>query len=104
GFTKNLDVVIDFERREELASLAIRFMQLKRKGVYMPASVSILISDDGKHYKEVQKIGNDVSKARYRLTFKSFKFDLKGKVGRYVRVIAANTQGGFIFTDEVVIY
>jgi len=104
GFTKDLDVVIDFERREELQSVSLRFIQLKRKGVFIPGSVSVLISDDGKHYKKIQTIDNDVSKERSRLTFKTFDFDLKGKVGRYVRVIAPNTQAGFIFTDEIVIY
>jgi len=105
GFTTGgLDVVIDFERREEIGSVSIRFMQMTGPGVYMPGIVSVEISDNGKNFKEVQSIKNNVPTSQSTLTFKDFKFNLKGKMARYVRVKATNPQKGFLFTDEIVVY
>lgn len=105
GFTKGgLDVVIDFERREEIESVSLRFMQMTGPGIYMPGVVSVEISDNGKNFKEVQSIRNDIPLSQSNLTFKEFRFDLKGKMARYIRVKATNPQGGFIFTDEIVVY
>lgn len=105
GFTKGgLDVVIDFERREEISSVAIRFMQMTGPGVYMPGVVTVETSDNGKNFKEVQSIKNDVPTSQSALTFKEFKFDLQGKMARYIRVTATNPQRGYLFTDEIVVY
>jgi len=105
GFTTGgLDVVIDFERREEIGSVSIRFMQMTGPGVYMPGIVSVEISDNGKNFKEVQSIKNAVPASQSTLTFKDFKFNLKGKMTRYIRVKATNPQKGYLFTDEIVVY
>lgn len=105
GFTKGgVDVTIDFERREELNSVSIRFMQVTGPGVYMPGQVTLEVSDNGKDFREWHTIKNNIPTTRARLTFKEFKFDLKGKMARYIRIKATNPQRGYLFTDEIIVY
>ena len=104
GFTNDLDVTLDMEQVTTLQSLSISFMQLTGPGVYMPGSVEVSVSDDGQTFRPVQKVENDVPVSQARLTFKEFKFDLKQEKARYVRVYAPNTQKGFLFTDEIIVY
>jgi hexosaminidase len=78
-------------------------MQMTGPGVFMPAWVEVSVSDDGKAFKTLQRIDNDIPVSNPALLFKDFKFDLHGQTARYIRVLAKNTDG-FLFTDEVVIY
>ncbi len=105
GFLNDIDVTIDFERREAIQSLAIRFMQLKGPGIFMPGEVKVLLSDNGKNYREVAVVANDVPRDDPTLLFKTFDvtFD-SGQAARYVRVVATNVNNAFLFTDEIVIY
>lgn len=105
GFTKEgLDVTIDFERREELNSVSIRFMQITAKGAYMPDEVILEVSDNGKNFKVWGTAKNTIPVNRSRLTFQNFNFDLEGKMARYIRVKASNPQGGYLFADEIIVY
>lgn len=104
GFLGDFDVTLDFERREELHEIKLRFMQLAGPGVYIPGSVKILASDDGKHFREMEKIDNDVPTTDPSLRFKTFSFDLEGRLARYIRIVGQNNMKGFLFTDEIVVY
>lgn len=104
GFTNDLDVTVDMEQATPLQSLSISFMQLTGPGVYMPGYVEVSVSDDGQTFRPVQKVENDVPVSQARLTFREFRFELKGERARYVKVYAPNTQKGFLFTDEVIVY
>lgn len=101
---KDMDVSIDLEKETTLKSVSVTFMQLTGPGVYMPASVEVLISEDGKKYSPVKKIDNDIPLTTTTLTFKDFKFDLTGLKARYIRVHAVDTQHGFMFADEIIVY
>jgi len=104
GFLGDFDVTLDFERREELRQIKLRFMQISGPGVYIPSNVKILASDDGRHFRELQKIVNDVPTSDASLRFKTFSFDLQGRAARYIRIIGKNDMKGFLFTDEIVVY
>jgi len=104
GFLGDFDVTLDFERREELHRIKLRFMQISGPGVYIPGNVKLLASDDGKHFREMQKIENDVPATDASLRFKTFEFDLQGRLARYIRIVGQNTMKGFLFTDEIVVY
>ncbi|HEX5554217.1 MAG TPA: family 20 glycosylhydrolase [Chitinophagaceae bacterium] len=103
GFLHDIDVTVDMGGVTTLNSLSIRFMQLKGPGVYMPGSVTVLLSDDGKNFKATGAVQNDISPKDSRLLFKTFTFDLKGKSARFIRVKAPNVQDGFMFTDEIMV-
>lgn len=102
GFTTNLDVIIDLEEETELNYFASNFMQLIGPGVYMPEYVEVFGSNDGMNFKLILKVENDVSRKYERLIFKNFSGSLKGDKYRYVKVFAKN-NGGFIFTDEIIL-
>ncbi|WP_257666478.1 glycoside hydrolase family 20 protein [Parapedobacter tibetensis] len=105
GFLNDLDITIDFERREAIQSLAIRFMQHKGPGIFMPGEVKILLSDNGKNFRETGIVVNDISKDDPSLQFKTFELEFDaGQTARYVRVVATNVNQAFLFTDEIVIY
>ena len=104
GFLDDFDVTLDFERREELKQIKLRFMQVAGPGIYIPSYVKILASDDGKHFRELQRIDNDVPTTDSSLRFKTFDFDLKGRSARYIRIVGKNNMKGFLFTDEIVVY
>ncbi|MFD1769744.1 glycoside hydrolase family 20 protein [Sphingobacterium suaedae] len=105
GFTRNLDVYVDFERREEIKSVGMRFMQIPGPGVYFPGEMRVLVSDNGKNYREVGVIVNHESVQDPILKFRTFEVILeKPQMARYVKVIATNPMRGYLFTDEVIIY
>lgn len=104
GFLGDFDVTLDFERREELHEVRLRFMQISGPGVYIPSNVKLLASDDGRHFRELQTIVNDVPVNDASLRFKTFRFDLKGRAARYIRIVGKNEMKGFLFTDEIVVY
>ena len=104
GYLKDLDITIDMEQAQPINSLSIRFMQQPGPGVFVPASVELLLSDDGVNFTSVEKLVNNISPKTPETIFKSFSFAPPQRAARYIRLKAPNTQGGFMFTDEVIIY
>lgn len=105
GFTKGIDIVVDFERREEIKSVALNFMQIPGPGVYFPGEFTVLVSDNGKSYRELGKIINQVSTVDPALKFQKFEIELgKPVMARYIQIKATNPMNGYLFADEVVIY
>lgn len=105
GFTKDVDVVVDFEKKETLNTVAMRFMQIIGPGVYMPGEMKVLVSDDGVAYKEIGVVKNDIPGTESKLTFKRFELKLKTPVqARYLKIITPNTKKGYLFTDEIIVY
>ncbi|PSL43693.1 hexosaminidase [Chitinophaga niastensis] len=99
-----MDVTIDMDQEIPLNNLSVSFMQLTGPGVYMPAFVEVSISADGKKFRQIDRVNNDVPTTTATLTFKDFRFDLSGQKARYIRIYAKNTQHGFMFADEIIIY
>lgn len=104
GFEGDLDVTVDMEQPTSRHRLAVTFMQLTGPGVYMPSFVAISISEDGKNFRPLKQVNNDVPVSTSTLVFKDFRFDLSGEKARYIRVQAKNEQHGFMFADEIIIY
>ncbi|WP_407481423.1 family 20 glycosylhydrolase [Elizabethkingia meningoseptica] len=105
GFTRDLDVVVDFEKKEIINSIAMRFMQITGPGVYMPGEMKIFSSDDGVSFKELGVVKNDIPDTESKLTFKRFELKLKTPVQiRFLRIIAPNIKKGYLFTDEIIVY
>jgi len=105
GFTKGVDVYIDFERREEIKSVAMRFMQIPAPGVYYPGEFKVLLSDNGQNYREVGTIVNTENTTDPQLKFKTFEVRLeKPQMARHVKVVATNPMRGYLFADEIIVY
>ena len=103
GFTSDMDVIIDMGEETTLETFSANFMQLTGPGVYMPKFVEVSGSLDGKTYKSLLKIeNNDIPKEHDRLIFKNFSGSLDKNKVRYLKVFAKN-NGGFLFTDELIV-
>lgn len=105
GFIRNFDVIVDFERREEIQSVALNFMQLPGPGVYFPGEYTVLISDNGKNYREIGTVKNQESRTDPTLKFHKFEVKLpKPVMARYIQIKATNPMKGYLFADEIVVY
>ena len=105
GFTKGVDVIVDFERREEIKSVALNFMQIPGPGVYFPGEFVVSVSDNGKTYRELGTVKNQISTTDPALKFQKFEIKLdKPVMARYIQIKASNPMKGYLFADEIVIY
>jgi hexosaminidase len=103
GFLSDIDVTIDMESVQKISYIGGTFMQLIGPGVFMPEKVDIYVSEDGKDFKHIAQVWNDVSVKASDLLFKSFDTICNEKA-RYVRYNAFRSpMRGFIFLDEIVV-
>ena len=100
----DMDVTIDLEKVTKITSVAAEFMQLSGPYVWLPREVIISVSDDGKSFTEVQRLSTDVPTTEGRLVFRTYQWEGKASA-RYVRYRALSNgiEGGWLFTDEIVI-
>ncbi|MFI3262083.1 MAG: family 20 glycosylhydrolase [Rikenellaceae bacterium] len=102
GFLTDIDVVIDLGEVMSLSYVSGRFMQLTGPGVYMPHYTKVYVSNDGKEYREVSEVKNDVPSSSSELIFKDFVSKFNDSA-RYIKFFSKN-QEGFQFLDEIVVY
>ncbi|WP_200977628.1 family 20 glycosylhydrolase [Echinicola sp. 20G] len=104
GFTNDVDVVVDMGEVAELNSFSATFMQLVGPGIFMPGVVEVSISSDGKNFSKVLEIPNTVPENKKGLIMENFAGSMEGAKGRFIKVMAKNSNHGFLFVDELVIY
>src|SRR5690606_31010186 len=105
GFSKSLNAVLDFERREEISSVTLNFIQAKNQQVYFPEELIISISDNGKNYREIGVVKNQTSLTDPALQEQKFQLKLaKPVMARYIQVKAAIPDDIYILTDELIVY
>lgn len=102
--TKNFEVTIDLGKLKEIHGVKACFMQRNDQWIWLPKEVVVSISDDGTNFREVSRkthtISPDIPDIIYR------EMGWKGTAEcRYVRLtaVANGRQGGWIFTDEVIV-
>lgn len=103
GYLNDLDCVVDMGEVTDIRKVSSRFMQLIGPGVYQPAQVELLTSEDGENYTSQGMITTTISNADKDLSFQEYTFNGNWKA-RYVRIKADEANKGFIFTDEIVIW
>ena len=109
GFSgKDVIATIDFETKMEFST--IQFSTLDRKGswIYLPKSVKVLISDNGKNFKEIKTISSpEIEKSNGIM-----KIDLQKQQAKYLKLVIENLgiipdgQAGagnkaWLFIDEI---
>ncbi|HWK99895.1 MAG TPA: family 20 glycosylhydrolase [Parapedobacter sp.] len=105
GFINNVDVTVDFQRREAINSITIDFLQDVSANAYLPGEVTVLFSDNGKNFREADTMPNDTETANGFREVKTFSFHFKEvPTARYVRIVATNVHNALLLTDEVVVY
>lgn len=71
----------------------------------MPGKLEVFISEDGKNFKAIGNVPNDIPDQDPKLTFKRFELNLDTPVqARFIQVKASNPKRGYLFTDEIIIY
>lgn len=103
GFIENgVDVVIDLGEEKEISSVAADFMQMCIPDVWFPAEVTVSVSADNVEFTELGRVEHTVVRDE-GLSFKNYGWSGKAKA-RYIRYRAkSGPQGGWLFTDEIVI-
>lgn len=105
GFTRSFEVIVDLGETKDLSTFTMRFLQDVGPGVFMPGKVEVQLSTDGNTYSEPFVIDNDVPSDLRGTQIKDFTTSLGASpvAVRYLKVNVHNTQGGFIFADEIVV-
>lgn len=97
---ERVDVTIDLEKETDITYIGADFMQITGPGVWLPASVTISVSDDGEKFRDLVTIEHQ-QKDSSGLSFKNFSWEGNDKA-RYVRYVAKSLQG-CLFTDEIIV-
>lgn len=100
---KRLDVTIDMEAETSIHSVTAAFMQVVGAEVFLPASVTISISDDGINFTELKHQTFEVTKeVPIKFTDISWEGNAQGRYVRY-QAQAGKEFGGWVFTDEIIV-
>ena len=100
---KRLDVTIDMEAETSIHSVTAAFLQVVGAEVFLPASVTISISDDGINFTELKHQTFEVTKEDpIKFTDISWVGNAQGRYVRY-QAQAGKEFGGWIFTDEIIV-
>ncbi|NOZ42921.1 MAG: family 20 glycosylhydrolase [Alphaproteobacteria bacterium] len=106
----NLDGIIDFGKKTDFHSVSMGIDAGQYRRLFRPQSVEILISDDGRNWQSVKKVGANTIRAQDPFLVIEFP-----KVSaRYLRVIGENNRKVFnsrlgkkvpvsIFIDEIIV-
>ena len=98
-----LDVTIDLEAATTIHSVTAAFMQVIGAEVFLPASVTISISDDGTNFTELKHQTFEVTKeVPIKFTDISWEGNAQGRYVRY-QAKAGKEFGGWVFTDEIIV-
>lgn len=102
GFTSSFEVVVDLGKEMPVESLSMRFLQDIGPGVFMPGSVEFSFSTDSTTYGSPLVANNTTPNDVKGVFVQDFAVQTNSST-RYIKVKANNTQGGFIFADEIVV-
>lgn len=108
---QDFEGTIDFQKAEKMNSVSVYFMNMPQSWIYPPAQVSLLVSDDGVNFKEIetQKGFSLTEEGAQRVLFK-----VKGLQAKYMKIVAKyygtipkGYEGAgspaWLFIDEVVV-
>ena len=99
GFLTDIDVVIDLETEQDVHFVGGTFLCEPGPGIFLPKSVEVWLSADGKDFRQVATIPNEIKEPSQ--SYVLFGTPVTGRA-RYVRFVAHPTRG-FQFLDEIVV-
>ncbi|MBO4573726.1 MAG: GH92 family glycosyl hydrolase [Bacteroidales bacterium] len=109
----DLVATVDLGEMTDITRLAGSFLQDQKSWIFMPEEVEFLISDDGKKFKSVGVVENEISPEAEEAVTQELEIRKKMKA-RYVRMVAKSIgncpdwhvgagEKSWIFCDEIVI-
>ena len=99
GFLTDIDVVIDLETEQDVHFVGGTFLCEPGPGIFLPKSVEVWLSADGKDFRQAATIPNEIQEPSQ--SYVLFGTPITGRA-RYVRFVAHPTRG-FQFLDEIVV-
>ena len=110
----DMDVEIQLEKEQKISSVSTGFLQDTRSWILMPTEMRVEISSDGKGWKEISKVLNEVPDTNLVVNLQNLTASFAPVKAKYVRVKAKNYgvlppwhQGAgfdaFIFCDEIIV-
>jgi hypothetical protein len=110
----DLEAVIDLTKPTPLNYLSIGFLNDPNVWIFLPSEVVFSVSDDGKHFKRVADIVNDIPGTNTEQMIKKFSAKVDVASARYLKISAKNIgicpawhkgagEKAWIFTDEVTV-
>ena len=116
GYLGNdMEVIIDLGKVDSIMSVSAAFLQNSGSWIFMPDTVIISLSQDGKRFHSINEIRNDIPKKTDRPLIKQFSQGFPMTKARYIKVRAKNPgvcppwhEGAgepcWLFADEIVVY
>jgi alpha-mannosidase len=113
GFEKNdLEVVLDLGEKKDVYELALSCFENNNGRVFLPASVAVEVSVDGKKFENLVEKEFPLPEKPQGPAVRTLYFGLKGREARFVRVRALNVgtipsgfryagQNAWMFFDEI---
>lgn len=104
GFEKtDMNAVVDLGAVTSVKKVAVRFLCYRNASIFLPGSVEFSVSNDGKNFKRLPATGiNNYSYDAYDCWIDIAAAETNEEA-RYIKVIAYNTSGRWIFVDEVMV-
>ena len=110
----DMEVIVDLGKLQSVSKVGAEFLQDERTWILMPSKVTFEASTDGKDFKEVASINNDIPDTLVASTIKQFTATIPSQQMRFVKIKATNYgklpawhqgAGGdaWIFSDEIFI-
>lgn len=115
GFNgSDLEVTVDLGKVISVDELSARFLRDINSFIFLPTSVEYDLSDDGKDFRILGTVQNDLPQNERPQIIKDFRLKSGGVTGRYVRVKAHNMgvcpswhkgagEKAWIFVDEIAV-
>ncbi len=110
----DLDATIDLGEVRAVQAVSATFLQSTPVGIWLPRSVEVAVSDDGKTFRVVATVAHDVPEKQEGPLTKAIGITLKDAKARYIRVRAktlgtmpawhpARGREAWLFVDEIVV-
>jgi hexosaminidase len=91
GFLGNgLEATIDLEKQMDIKKISVDALQDITSWIFFPSKVTIAVSSDGVHYKDLQTIQNKISPYQGGRLTQVFESNIFAERVRFVRVSASN--------------
>jgi len=110
----DLEAVIDLGSPIEIRTVATRCLQATGVGIYLPVTVEVALSQDGRQFEPAAEVKNDVAQKEPGPLVRALGAEVKPQLARYVRVRAVNVgvipaghpaagRKAWLFVDEILV-
>ena len=113
-YGKDMIATVDLGAMKQIEKITLGALQHYRDWIFLPTKVSFEVSDDGKNFKPVGSVTNDIASTVSESTIKDFTVQFNPATARYVRVTASilpeapkghpgEGKPVWIFVDEIIV-